>query len=291
MKNCLKTSIAPKGDSKASVLHWFTTPALKISAMVHIGSALLAILNPSFWQWALGAILLNYLCLSAGVLWPKSRLLGPNMTHLPAIARHRREITITFDDGPDPEITPLVLDLLDQYGAKASFFCIANKVSAYPDLAREIIMRGHSLENHTNSHPYAFAFFGPSGILREIESAQATIGAITGVAPRFFRAPMGFRPPFLAPVVEQTGLCCATWTRRGFDTFARHSGPVLQKLLHNLAAGDILLLHDGRPNRPNNNTQVILEVLPLLLKHLQTLDLKSVSLTTACNQAPDINAP
>ncbi len=288
MKNCLQPSIAPNKEKPTAARHWLTTPALKISAVVHTGSVLLVVLNPGIWHWALGAILFNLLILTAGVMLPKSRLLGPNMTHLPAIAARRREITITFDDGPDPEITPLVLDLLDQYGAKASFFCIANKVSAYPELAREIIKRGHSLENHTNSHPYAFAFFGPSGILREIESAQATISAVTGVTPRFFRAPMGFRPPFLAPAVERANLCCASWTRRGFDTFARHPEPVLRQLLRNLAAGDILLLHDGRPNRPNKNAKVILEALPRLLKHLQTLDLKSVSLTTACNQASEI---
>lgn len=288
MKNYLQASIAPNGDGQTATRHWLTTPALQLSATVHICSALLAILNPGIWQWALGAVLFNHLILTAGVMRPQSRLLGPNMTHLPAAAARRREVSITFDDGPDPEITPLVLDLLDQYGAKASFFCIANKVSAYPELAREIIKRGHSLENHTNSHPYAFALFGPGGIQREINSAQAAIFAVTGVAPRFFRAPMGFRPPFLAPVAMRTGLCCTTWTRRGYDTFARHPKPVLQRLLRGLDAGDILLLHDGRPNRPNKNTQVILEALPNLLKHLQTLNLKSVSLTTACNHAPEL---
>lgn len=287
MKNCLQPSIAPNANSKNTVRHWFTTPALKISAAVHIGSALLALLEPALWHWALGAVLLNYLCLTAGVMWPKSRLLGPNMTHLPGIAAGRREITITFDDGPDPELTPLVLELLDQYGAKASFFCIASKVSAHPELAREIIKRGHSLENHTNSHPYTFAFFGPRGILREVESAQATISAVTGVTPMFFRAPMGFRPPFLAPAIERSGLCCTTWTRRGFDTFARHSAPVLQKLLNGLVAGDILLLHDGRPNQPNRNHKVILEALRRLLEHLQTVNLKSVSLPAACDRGAE----
>lgn len=288
MKNCLQPSVAPaEGNCKTAERHWFTTPALQLSAVVHTGSVLLTILYPGVWQWALGAVLFNHMVLTTGVMWPKNRLLGPNMTHLPTAAACRREVSITFDDGPDPEITPLVLDLLDQYDAKASFFCIANKVSAYPELAREIIKRGHSLENHTNSHPYTFALFGPGSIKCEINAAQSTIFAVTGITPRFFRAPMGFRSPFLAPVVEQTGLYCATWTRRGFDTFARHSKPVLRKLLRDLAAGDILLLHDGRPNRPNTNAKIILEVLPLLLNHLQTVNLKSVSLTAACKQASD----
>lgn len=261
--------------------HWVTTPALKISAAAHLGCALLVALSPASWQWALGAILLNYFGLCTGVMRPKSRLLGPNMTRLPATATPLREVSITFDDGPDPEVTPRILDLLDQYGAKASFFCIASKVSAYPELAREIIRRGHALENHTNSHPYTFAFFGPRGILREIESAQATISAVTGITPKFFRAPMGFRPPFLAPAIEHAGLTYASWTRRGFDTFASNPERVVRLLLRDLAAGDILLLHDGRPGRPLRNPQIIMEALPRLLEHLRASDLKSVSLTTA----------
>lgn len=277
MKNCPQPSAAAR--------HWFTTTALQLSAAAHIGSALLVVFNPGAWQWALGIVALNYLVLAAGVLQPRNRLLGPNMTRLPDAAARRREVSLTFDDGPDPEITPLVLDLLDQYDAKASFFCIASKVAAYPELAREIIKRGHSLENHTNSHPYAFAWFGPRRILREINAAQAAILAVTGVAPKFFRAPMGFRPPFLAPAAERAGLCSISWTRRGFDTFAKHPEPVLQRLLRGLSAGDILLLHDGRPNRPIKNAQVIMEALPRLLEHLQAQSLKSVSLATACNQS------
>jgi peptidoglycan/xylan/chitin deacetylase (PgdA/CDA1 family) len=287
MKDCPRPSIPPNGNIQSASLLWLTTPALQLSAAVHACGALLVVLNPGVWQWALGAVVFNHLILTVGVMRPKSQLLGPNMTHLPASAAHRREVSITFDDGPDPEITPLILDLLDQFGAKASFFCIANKVSAYPELACEIIKRGHSLENHTNCHPYAFAFFGPDSIQREINSAQASVFAVTGTTPRFFRAPMGFRPPFLAPVVERTGLRYASWTRRGFDTFARHPEPVLRRLLHDLAAGDILLLHDGRPNRANNNAHIALEVLPRLLKHLQANNLKSVSLTTACKAGSD----
>jgi len=288
MKNCSQPSIAPNRNVQTAARHWLTTPALQLSAVVHASSALLVMLNPGLWQWALGAILLNYLVLTAGVMRPKSRMLGPNMTQLPAAAVDRREVSLTFDDGPDPEITPLVLDLLDQYGAKASFFCIANKVTAHPVLAREIVKRGHSLENHTNSHPYAFALFGPGGVLREINAAQNAICSVTGIAPRFFRAPMGFRPPFLASALERIGLCSVSWTRRGFDTFARHPESVLQHLLRSLTAGDILLLHDGRPNSPNKNAQVILEVLPRLLKHFQAHNLKSVSLVAACSQSREI---
>ena len=282
---------APGEDPKTATKHvqpplWRATPLLLLSTGLHVFCAVLTALNPAIWQWTLGAVIVNHLLILATVvLWPGSRLLGPNMIRLPATAALRGEVALTFDDGPDPFVTPKVLDLLDQYGAKATFFCIANKVIAHPELAREIIRRGHSVENHTNSHPHAFAFFGPGALQHEIDSAQTAIYATTGVTPVFFRAPMGFRNPFLAPMVERAGLCYTNWTRRGLDTFAKSAEPVLQRLQRGLAAGDILLLHDGRSLQPHNEAPIILDVLPRLLEHLKTLNLKSVALQTACNPA------
>ena len=281
--------VAPSESRQTTAKHiqlplWRATPALQLSTGLHVFCAMLTALNPAIWQWTLGAVIVNHLLILATVVMcPRSRLLGPNMMRLPVAAALRGEVALTFDDGPDPLITPQVLDLLDQYGAKASFFCIANKVIAYPELAREILRRGHSVENHTNSHPHAFAFFGPGASQHEIASAQTAIYATTGIAPVFFRAPMGFRNPFLAPMVARTGLRYISWTRRGYDTFAKSAETVLQQMQRGLAAGDILLLHDGRSIQPHNESPVILEVLPRLLEHFQTLNLKCVSLQTACN--------
>ena len=261
---------------------WRATRALYLSTVLHGFCISLTVINPAIWHWTLGAIVVNHLLLTIGVLQPRSQLLGSNITRLSVAATSRGEVGLTFDDGPDPEITPRVLDLLDQYDAKASFFCLAQKVAAYPELAREIIRRGHSVENHTYSHPYAFSLYGPSALQREINTAQITIHAITSVAPVFFRAPMGFRSPLLAPIVERAGLRYATWTRRGLDTFAKDPEPILQRLQYGLAAGDILLLHDGCPTQRRGDSAIILQVLPRLLDHLRTLKLKSVSLTTAC---------
>ena len=276
------TNVRP-GANKMQLSLWRATPILLFSTVLHVLFAGLTVLNPALWPWTLGAILVNHLLIFATVvMWPGSRLLGPNMRRLPAAAALRREVALTFDDGPDPIVTPRVLDLLDLYGAKASFFCIGNKVITYPELAREIIRRGHSVENHTNSHSHAFPFFGPKALQQEIDLAQTAIYATTGVAPIFFRAPMGFRNPFLAPMVERAGLRYTNWTRRGYDTFAKSAEPVWQRLQRGLAAGDILLLHDGRSLLPHNDAPIILEVLPRLLEHLQTLNLKSVALPTGC---------
>ena len=169
-----------------------TLPAyVKASAAVHAAAGAAVLLAPAAWPWALGAVGANHLVLTGGGLWPRSRWLGRNWTRLPAAAAARREIAITIDDGPDPEVTPAVLDLLDAHQARATFFVIASAAARHPALCREIVRRGHSVQNHSDRHSHAFSLLGPRGLAREIGAAQARLADLVGVAPRFFRAPAG----------------------------------------------------------------------------------------------------
>jgi peptidoglycan/xylan/chitin deacetylase (PgdA/CDA1 family) len=190
----------------------------------------------------------------------------------------REEIALTFDDGPDPETTPRVLDLLDALGARASFFCIGSQARRHPALCSEIVRRGHSVENHSLHHRWDFAFSGYRGFVREIAEAQATLAEITGQAPRFFRAPFGIRNPLLEPALTQSGLQLVSWTRRGFDTRECRPEIVLRRLARQLAAGDILLLHDGHAARAADGQAVVLRVLPELLERIRTAGLRMVTL-------------
>ena len=108
----------------------------------------------------MGAVIANHLAITLLGLLPRSRALGENWTQLPAKAMARREIALTLDDGPDPDVTPRVLDLLDRHGVKATFFCIGRKAQQYPDLCREIVARGHGVENHTQRHRHHFSLLG-----------------------------------------------------------------------------------------------------------------------------------
>ncbi|MDB6083955.1 MAG: polysaccharide deacetylase, partial [Gammaproteobacteria bacterium] len=231
------------------------------------------------WPWALGALVANHGVLAAAGLWPRSQLLGPNWIRLPASSSGN--VAITIDDGPDPAVTPRVLALLADHGALATFFCVGERVERYPELAREIIHRGHAVENHSQRHRHNFSLLGPGGMRAEIARAQDSISRVTGSSPLFFRAPAGLRNPFLQPVLDSLHLRLASWTRRGFDTVNGNPETVYQRLVDSLQGGDILLLHDGNAAHGGGGRPVILDVLPRLLDTLHAHRLTPITLRAA----------
>lgn len=265
-------------QQQAASRRWRPAPILLVSILVHVVSAVIVVIKPSWWPWVTAAIVANHLIICLAVLTPRSNLLGSNLTRLPWSAAQRAEVCLTFDDGPDPQITPQVLDLLDRYNAKASFFCVGKHAAAFPQLMREIVRRGHSVENHSHNHPHAFAFYGWPRLRREIDSAQRALSQSAGQSPIFFRAPAGFRGPLLDPVLAARGLRYVSWTRRGFDGVSTDSKRILRRLTNGLAAGDILLLHDR--NSPRGDPAV-LKVLPALLDQIASHGLHAVSLPAA----------
>jgi peptidoglycan/xylan/chitin deacetylase (PgdA/CDA1 family) len=260
---------------------WTPAPLLKASAALHAGALALAVARPALWPWALGAVVVNHLQLTATGLWPRSTLLGPNLTRLPAAAARRGEIALSIDDGPEPGVTPQVLDVLDEYRVKATFFCVGRRVEECAELAREIALRGHAIENHSYRHLNYFSLLGPRALAYEIERAQEAIGGVTGQRPLFFRAPAGLRSPLLDPILARLDLLLASWTRRGFDSVNKDPESVYARLASGLAAGDILLLHDGHAARTRAGRPVILEVLPRLLAAFAQAGLRPVRLNAA----------
>ena len=265
----------------APLERWRPTPLVASSVGLHCVAGASAVIAGETWPWAFGAVAMNHMVLAAVGMWPRSTMLGPNITRLPESAIARREIALTFDDGPDPEVTPRVLDILDAHGVRASFFCIAEHAARHPELCREIARRGHVVENHSRTHLLNFALRGPGGTRREVSAAQSDLAAITGRLPRFFRAPAGIRSPFLDPVLHDLGLKLVSWTRRGFDTRRSDIEEVAALLADGLAAGDILLMHDGNCARTPDGRPVVLQVLPRLIGEAQSLGLRPVTLEHA----------
>jgi len=260
---------------------WSPSPLLYASAAVHVGAAAAMLARPRAWPWALGAVAANHLALAAAGLWPRSQLLGPNWTRLPSQSGASGRVAITIDDGPDPAVTPRVLSQLAEHGVSATFFCVGARVERHPDLAREIVGRGHHIENHSQRHRHNFSLLGPAGMAAEIARAQESILRVTGSSPLFFRAPAGLRNPFLDPILTRLRLSLVSWTRRGFDTVNANSDAVYRRLANSLQDGDILLLHDGNAARSRGGTPVILEVLPRLLDALAVKQLQPVTLRAA----------
>jgi len=121
-------------ENGGAARRWSPSPLLYASAAVHLGAAAALLARPRAWPWALGAVIANHVGLAAAGLWPRSRLLGPNWTRLPAQGGAAAGVAITIDDGPDPDVTPQVLSQLATHGAHATFFCVGVRVERYPDL-------------------------------------------------------------------------------------------------------------------------------------------------------------
>jgi peptidoglycan-N-acetylglucosamine deacetylase len=254
---------------------------IKITIALHLLVLIITILMPKLWPWTFATLILNHLVVVAIGLWPRSQWLGNNWTQLPTSAAARNEVALTIDDGPDPEVTPKVLQILNHYNVKATFFCIGKIASQYPDLCRAIVSQGHAIENHSQHHHHNFSLQGIKGIRHEIESAQNTLTSITKQNPLFFRAPAGLRNPFLEPVLAKLGLTLASWTVRGFDTKVTDANYVKKKLLSKLHAGAILLMHDGNAAHTKQGVPIILEILPDILTSAKSLNLHFVTLRQA----------
>jgi peptidoglycan/xylan/chitin deacetylase (PgdA/CDA1 family) len=239
-------------------------------------AALLA--SPRSWELVVAAVVANHLGIGVAGMFPRCGWLGPNLTRLPEARAREKLIALTFDDGPDPEVTPAVLELLERAGARATFFCVGNRAEVHPELVASIRAHGHGVENHTYSHPNGFALRGPRRMASQIEQAQDAIERSGGGRPRLFRAPAGIQNPWLGSVVARAGLSLVSWTRRGYDTVTRDSARVAARLGRGLRAGDILLLHDGSSARDDGGRPVVLEALQRTIESMNAIGLRSEAL-------------
>jgi len=175
-----------------------------------------------------------------GAVAAGSQIFGPTLRRLDDASR----MAITFDDGPNPTVTPGVLKLLDRYNVTATFFLIGQRVRAFPGLAREIAERGHAIGNHTETHP-SLVFLSSGRIAQELQRCDDAIVEATGKKPRWMRPPFGYRSPLLDGIVRRHGGAgVAMWNVAARDWRTHSPEPVIQRL-RRARGGDIVLLHDG----------------------------------------------
>ena len=189
-----------------------------------------------------------------GVCHPSAQLFGPTV---------RRSapgtIALTFDDGPNPHSTPQVLDLLDRYGARGTFFVLGTRARAYPELLRAIAVRGHAVGNHTDTHPRLVWQTVPT-IERELRRCQEAIADAAGLTPALHRPPFGYRHPRLDAVARRLGLTqVVMWTVMTRDWTGLDG--VIRARVSRVRSRDIVVMHDGDHRDPAAGRQATIRAL------------------------------
>jgi peptidoglycan-N-acetylglucosamine deacetylase len=249
-------------------------------------------MNP--WEIVVPAVAVGAAGITAwGAVDPRSQLLGQTICGTTAA----RKLAITFDDGPNPKITPKLLELLAQHNAKATFFVVGKFVRECPGLVKEIVGSGHLLGNHTETHPNLF-FRGMRETRDELERCSEAIAEVTLERPRWFRPPFGFRSPWLGEVVHQQGMRTVMWSLIPGDwrvkpeewlmerikpiaTRAQENG-VGKKTKEGAAkaavGGDLICLHDGDYRELNGDRGHTLKALEYWLPRWRDIGLEFVTI-------------
>ncbi len=267
--------------TQARPTRWKPSTVIKASFWAHGVVGIGLIVDPTSALLWLAILAGNHGILTIGGLLPRAKLLGPNITRLPQAAIAKRQVALTFDDGPDPVVTPQILDILEKHQAKATFFCIGHRAENHPELIKRMVNQGHQIENHSYSHHTTFAFHGTKGISREITRAQKTLNELSGRAPRYFRPIAGIRNPLLDPVLSKLRMQLVSWSHRGFDTRFNSPNRLYRCLTKRLSAGDIILMHDGNSARTQDGVAVSVACLPDVLQKISDSGLMTVTLDEA----------
>lgn len=208
-----------------------------------------------------------------GVMSPRSSLYLPVWWRLPA---GERDLALTFDDGPNPAVTPQVLDRLAAANQRATFFVIGEHAECHPALLRRIVAEGHAIGLHSYSHSRWFCAWSPARVAADIARGAAVVADLTGQpAPTLFRPPVGLKNPMVAVAVARLGLRTVTWSCRGRDTALPPLPLLLRRLRAGLAPRAILLLHDGHEPRRPAERSLCLQALDDLLPRLAEMGLTS----------------
>ncbi len=178
-------------------------------------------------------------------LAPTSKLFRPVLNCGPA---ESKQVVLTFDDGPTSPFTEQILDILADRKVPALFFLCGKNVERHPEIARRIVREGHTVGNHTYSHPLLY-LRTRKFLAGEIDRTQAVIERVTGVRPGWFRPPYGARWFGLMPTLESRGLKMVMWSAAGYDWRLRTQG-IIKATLREMRSGSVILLHDGHERQP-----------------------------------------
>lgn len=191
-----------------------------------------------FWAFALAIVILFNLILSFGILFLRFEYFYPA-----TFQNSREPVILTFDDGPDPERTPQVLEILRKHNIRALFFVIGDKALKYPELVKQMLDGGHIIGNHTQTHPLFFAMYSRKKIAQELDQGIATLRQFQS-SNELFRPPIGYMNPSIARELKKRNLKIVGWNVRSYDSF-KNTDQLLQRLLRLTQKGSVVLMHDN----------------------------------------------
>jgi peptidoglycan/xylan/chitin deacetylase (PgdA/CDA1 family) len=195
-----------------------------------------------------------------------SGLFGRALGRLPH--DERPQMALTFDDGPNPDATPRILDILAEERVKATFFLLGRHVERWPDLARRVAAEGHGVGNHGWFHR-KLHLRGPGYVRLDLELGTAAIVQASGVRPTAFRAPHGFRSPWVSSVARELGQRTVGWTLGVWDSARPGADRIARRSIDGSRPGTILLLHDGDGYDPAGDRRQTAEALPVIIRELR----------------------
>ncbi|MGA8849336.1 MAG: polysaccharide deacetylase family protein [Dehalococcoidia bacterium] len=219
---------------------------------------------------------------------PRSRFYGKvcsngNRNHL--------RIALTFDDGPNEPYTSHVLSILEQYRIKATFFVIGQNAQRYPETCRRIVTAGNVIGNHSYYHQKSLCLRRGKTVARDIEMARQAIYECTGLEPKLFRPPHGFRTPWLMRTVRHLGYTVVTWDNMTSDWKAEKSGEeIVRTIIQRAKPGGVIVMHDGRDTRLRYDRSHMLQALPFVIEALMERGFDFVTMPELLESEREISA-
>lgn len=195
-------------------------------------------------------------------------------------------VALTFDDGPDPSLTPEILRVLDEHGVRAAFFVVGEAAREHPEYLARIHEAGHLVCNHTDTHGMDFHFrlWGP--IRRELRACNDAIAAVIRKQPTFFRAPQGHKNPALCDVLNQMDMTAVGWQVRGLDSITADARIVADRILRGVEPGGVIQLHDGSGYGGRAQRRATVEALPAIIDGVRERGLRFARLDELVGQEP-----
>lgn len=259
-------------DARVRAVSLCRADKVLLSGAAVVGSSALLTAMPI----AVGASAALVAVLTDGIFRPSSSVLYPTISHGP---RDRPQVALTFDDGPDPQVTPTILDALKDAGARATFFVIGRHLERHREIGLRAMQDGHEIGNHSWMHSYFQNFYSNGRQRADIERSTRLIQELSGSdAQPLYRSPVGLKSPALARVAHKRKLKVIAWSLHSRDTFARDPAATAANVLSRIAPGDIVLMHDGHESSTRHRNSAA-AALPEILRGLRERGMSCVTVS------------